>query len=68
MRQQYRHQVPTPDDPSGPWLGGGGDDCERVIKLKIRGKLEDMGGGKWLVIGSNPKKFLYCDMGQRWRD
>ena len=55
---------PTPDQPDGPWLGGGGDDCEEVIKLKVRGKVKDMGGGKWLVIGSNPEKFLYCDMGQ----
>ena len=45
---------PTPDDPDGPWLGGGGDDCERVMKLRIRGKVEDMGNGYWKVIGSDP--------------
>ena len=54
---------PTPDQPDGPWLGGGGDDCEEVMKLRIRGKVKDVGGGKWLVIGSDPKKYLFCDDG-----
>ena len=51
---------PTPDTPDGPWLGGGGDDCERVMKLRIRGKLEDVGNGYWKVIGSDPEEILYC--------
>ena len=51
---------PTPDEPDGPWLGGGDDDCERVIKLRIRGKLDDIGGGYWRVIGSDPEEILYC--------
>lgn len=52
---------PTPEDPDGPWLGDGGDDdCERVVKLRIRGKVEDIGGGYWRVIGSDPEEILYC--------
>ena len=51
---------PTPEEPDGPWLGGGDDDCERVVKLRIRGKLDDLGGGYWRVIGSDPEEILYC--------
>lgn len=61
---------PTPDEPDGPWLGGGDDDCERVVKLRVRGKVEDIGGGFWRVIGSDPEEILYCPTkgggGQEW--
>ena len=52
---------PTPDTPDGPWLGGDPeDDCERVMKLRIRGKVEEIGNGYWKVIGSDPEEILYC--------
>ena len=53
-------KLPTPDQPDGPWLGGGDDDCVRVSKLRIRGKVVNIGGGYWRVIGSDPEEILYC--------
>ena len=52
---------PTPDEPDGPWISTGDDDCKRVVELRIRGKLKDLGNGFWKVIGSDPEEILYCD-------
>ena len=58
---------PTGPEPDGPWIGTGGgigggpdDDCKRVSELRIRGKVKDIGGGYWKVIGSDPEEILYC--------
>lgn len=53
-------KIPDPKIPDGPWISTGGDDCARVSRLKVRSKVEDIGGGYWKVIGSDPEEILYC--------
>ena len=53
-------QIPDPKVPEGPWISTGGDDCPRVSKLRTTAKVEDIGGGYWRVIGSDPEEILYC--------
>jgi len=54
---------PTSDVPDGPWISTGDDDCKRVSELRVRGKVEYIGGKKWRVIGSDPEEILICDTG-----
>ena len=53
-------KIPTYKIPDGPWISTGDDDCARVSRLKIRSKVEDIGGGYWRIIGSDPEEILYC--------
>lgn len=53
-----------PTIPEGPWINTDDEDCEKILRLKAKGQgdtLKKVKKGKYLIRGSNPKQYLYCD-------
>lgn len=49
-------KVPNPNDPSQ--FAGYAGDCDRVLRLKLRGEVDRLGGGYWRVKSTGEK--LFC--------
>lgn len=54
---QYFIHLPNPEVPT--FIVDPRDDCERVVRLRIKDQLECLGGGYWLVIATGEK--LFCE-------